>query len=884
MFRQRARFEAEMDAELRDHVEKRTQDLISSGVGREEAKWQARREFGAVEAIKDECRESGGFGWVDALARDFRYACRVLRKSPAFAITAMATLGLCIGANTAIFTMIDCVLFRPLPYPEPDRLAWISELQHTPEGEYEETAQTGRRWEFLRDNVRTLELAVYSSASQGVNLLPEGTGAQYVKQQRVSAGFFRVLGIAPLIGREIQPEEDRVGGPAVAVLSHSLWRRVFASDSGVVGRKIVLRGEPYTVIGVMPPNFRSVPNAELWTPLRPSASGEGAGANYSVIGRLRPGFLRDNAQSELTALSASYFSTLHLRPGVFLRLHLISVQRGLSDDLRMPLLLLWAAVGLVLLIGCVNVASLAIARAGTRRHEIRTRLALGSGRGAILRQFFAESLVIAIAGGIAGLALGYAAISGLRGWLSSLDTGFPGAQLLNQPLLLDVRVLGITAAASLVTALTFGLYPAFQATRARAGLVSSGRSILGPRHAFARRAMVATEVAMSTMLLIAAGLVGRTLILLAGLNPGFDRRDVLTASLSLQDARYSDAAQVNRLFDGSLQRLRDYPGVEAAGVGLTLPYERALNEGARVLDGPHPMQQAQTTNVTYITPGYFEALRISLLRGRMFHTGDTAESQAVAIVNAAYVRRYIRDSEPLGMHVALGGGQPEEIIGVVADVQEKRAGWGDFGPLGAIPDVYVPATQFSDAGFRTVHTWFMPKWVVRSSASRRQASSALQQAVASVDPRLPFAELRSMDEVRSAAFGMQRLETLLLSSLSSLALLLAAVGVYGIIVHSVVERTREFGIRLALGCTRWRVIGSTASSGIWTALIGAAAGVGASLWTGKLMTALIWGVKPNDGYTLSAVTAILLTVAALASLIPALRITRIDPAVTLREE
>jgi predicted permease len=884
MFRQRTRFEAKMDAELRDHLEKRTQDLISSGVRRDEAERQARREFGAVESTKDECRESRGLAWMDAIVRDLRFACRVLRKSPAFAMTAIVTLGLCIGANTAIFTVVDNVLFRPLPYPEPDRLAWISELQHTPEGEYEETAQSGRRWEYLRDNVRSMDLAVYSSGSQGVNLLPEGTGAQYVKQQRVSAGFFRVLGVAPLFGREIQPDEDRVGGPAVAVLGYPVWRRVFDADSSVVGRKIVLRGEPYTVIGVMPPGFRSMPDADLWTPLRPSTSGEGAGANYSVIGRVRAGNRKDDAQSELATLSVSYFSSLHLRPGVFLKLHLISVQRGLSDALRTPLLLLWAAVGLVLLIGCVNVASLAIARASTRRHEIATRLALGSGRGAILRQLITESLVIALAGGIAGLALGYAAIAGLRDWVSSLDAGFPGTRLVTQPLFLDVRVLGITAVTSLVTAFAFGLYPAFAATRVRLSLATGVRATTGPRRVWSRRALVVTEVALSTMLLIAAGLVVRTLMLLAGLNPGFDGRNVLTASLSLQDARYSTATQVNRLFEGSLQRLREYPGVEAAGVGLTLPYERALNEGARVLDGPHPTQQAQTTNLTYVTPGYFEALRMSLLRGRMFHHGDTVESQPVAIVNTAYVRRYIQDPEPLGKHIALGGGQPLEIVGVVADVQEKRAGWGDFGPIGAIPDIYVPAAQFSDAGLRTVHTWFMPKWVVRSSAPRLQLANAMQQALASVDPRLPFAEFRSMSEVRSAAFGMQRLETILLGSLSGLALLLAAVGVYGIVAHSVVEQTREFGIRLALGSTRWKVIGATTRSGICMAVIGAAAGLAASLWTGKLMTALIWGVKPNDSSTLAVVTTVLLGIAALASIIPALRIARIDPAVTLREE
>jgi predicted permease len=874
MFRKRARFEAEMDAELRDHLASRAEDLISRGVPREEAEWQARREFGSVQTIKDECRESRGLAWMDAITRDSRFAFRVLRKSPAFSLTAVVTLGLCIGANTAIFSVVDSVLFRPLPYPEPQRLAWISELQHTPEGDYEQTAQNGRRWGFLRDNVRTLDLAVSSASVQGVNLLPEGTGAQYVKQQRVSEGFFRVLGVAPMIGREIQPGEDRAGGPAVAVISYPLWRRVFGSDPSIVGGKILLRGEPFTVIGVMPPDFRSFPPAECWTPLRPSTTGEGSGTNYSVIARLRPGIRFEDAQSELATLSASYFSKLHLGPGVFLKLHLISVQRGLFDDMRAPLLLLWAAVGLVLLIGCVNVASLTLSRAGARRHEIATRLALGGGRGAILRQLFTESLLIAIAGGIGGLALGYAALAGLKGLLT---------ELFNVPLHLDARVLAGTAITALLTTLLFGLYPGLAATRVGLRLASGGRT-MSMRRGWARGTMVVCEVALGMLLLVGAGLVVRTLVLLASLKPGFDGSNVLTASLSLQDARYATAAQVNRLFDESLRRIREYPGVQAAGVALTLPYEQAINTGARVVDGRHAMRDRQTTNATYVTPGYFEALRIALLRGRLFDGGDTSSSLPVAIVNEAYVRHYLRDSEPLGTHIDMGGGQPLEIVGVVADVQEKRSGWGDFGPVSAIPEIYSPAAGFGDSGFRMVHTWVSPKWVARATGSRSEIAGAMQKAVASVDSKLPFAEFRSMDEVRSAAFGMQRLETTLLTTLAGLALLLAAVGIYGIIAHSVLERTREFGIRLALGSTRWNAIATTARSGIVLAAIGTGAGLLLSLWTGKLVKTLIWGVKPDDGLTLAAVTGILLTVAALAALIPALRIARIDPAVTLREE
>ena len=877
----RARFEAEMDAELRGHLEAYTQDLISRGVPRPEAERQARREFGAVEAVKDECRESKGLAWSDALAREVRFGFRTLRKSPAFALTAIATLALCIGANTAIFSVVDAVLFRPLPFPEPDRLQLVATMGRSREGQFEQTSQNGRRWEYLRDNLRTMDVAVYSSSSQGVNLAPPGAGAQYVKQQRVSAGFFRVLGVSPLFGREIQPDEDRPGGPAVAVLSHSLWTRVFAADSSIVGRKILLRGEPYTVIGVMPRGFTSIPPAELWTPLRPSTIGEGGGANYVVLARIRAGVRRQDADAELATLSASYFSAIRLRPGVSVWLSLIPVQRGLADLIRKPLLLLWGAVGLVLLIGCVNVASLQLARAGMRRHEIATRLALGGARGAILRQLLVESFLVAVAGGTAGLALGYVLLETSKRMLAALG--------LTQSFSIDLRVMTVTAVAALATTLLFGLYPGLEATRldVRTALASAGRTASAFRRVWARRALVVSEVALGMVLLVGAGLVTRTLVYLTGLNPGYDGRGVLTANLSLQDARYAASAQVNRLFDESLAKIREYPGVQAAGIALTLPYERALNEQVRVLDGLHPTQDAETTNVTYVTPGYFEALGIARLRGRGLENRDTETAQPVAVVNNAFLRRYLRDPDPLGKHLAFGLADSKptvEIVGVVADVQERRGGWGDFGPITTVPEIYIPAAQFGAGGFRMVHAWFNPKWVVRDAGPRPGIASMMQQAVAAVDPNLPFAEFQSMDEIRSAAFGLQRLETTLLGALAGLALLLAAVGIYGLIAHSVLERTREFGIRLALGSSRWQAIASAARSGILLAATGVAAGLLLSLWAGRLLRALIWGVKPDDGLTLGTVAATLLTVAALAALLPALRIARIDPAVILREE
>ena len=862
-----------MDAELRDHMRSYIDDLTARGVPRREAELRARREFGNLETSKEDCRESKGLAWPDNLTADLRFGLRMLRKNPAFALTAILTLTLCIGANTAVFSVVDAVLFRQLPYPQPDRLAWVSRFERSPHGESEETSVDGRTWEILRDNIRSLDVAVYAAGSNGVNLALPGTGAQYVQQQRVSAGFFRVLGVTPLMGREIQPEEDRSGGPPVAVLSYALWKRSFASDPTLVGGKIVLRGEPYTVIGIMPAGFDSTPPADLWTPLRPSTQGEGSGDNYGMLAWVRPGYTWKQADAELSSIETPLLERAKLNPGVSERLHLISLQRALGDEIRTPLLLLWAAVGLVLLIGCVNVAGLMLARGGARRHEIATRLALGSARGRILRQLLTESLLIAVAGGASGLAFGDAALEALKN-LALQPLG------LTQPISIDVRALAITAATALLTSVLFGLFPAITLTRmdVRTVLAGSGRGV-SPRAAWSRRGLIVCEVALGMVLLVATGLLLRTLSYLTGLKPGYDGHNVLTAGLSLQDARYGTAAAVNRLFDASLDFMRRYPGVEAAGIGLTLPYERALNDGVRVLDGPQPMPQPEPSNLTYITPGYFEALRFTLLRGRLIDDRDRAESQPVAVVNEAFARRYFHGSDPIGRHLA----PDREIVGVVADVQQRWT-FGASAPIGAIRGVYLPAAQLKSGYFQVVHTWFSPSWVVRASGPQSAIAQALRQSVASVDQQLPFAEFRSMEEVRSAAFSLPRLEAVLLAALGGLALLLGAVGIYGLISHSVMERTREFGIRLALGSTARQAILAAARPGIVLTALGIAIGSLLSLGASDSLHALIFGIQPNDLVSFAAAAGTLLMVAVIASLLPSLRIARVNPADTLRQE
>lgn len=519
--RGRSQVEREMAAEMATHIERYADDLVSRGIPRPEAERRARIEFGSVETASEECREAIGLRWPDEIRRDLRYAVRVLRRSPGFTLAVFATLSLCIGANTAIYSVVDAVLFRPLPYPEPDRLAQVVRTYRGGGAQDIETSQDGRTWELVRDNATYLDSAVYSGGRSGVNFAAHGS-VQYVQQQRVSAGFFRVLGTAPGIGREFTAEEDRAGGPPVVILSDALWRRAFHGDPAVVGQAITLRGEPYTVVGVMPPGFRSGAPADVWTPLEPSPTGgEGSGTNYSVLARLRPGVAWVQADSQMNVIGRTAMKNRKADSGVSVRLAVIPLQEGITEGLRTPLLIFWAAVAVVLLIGCLNVASLLLARAATRTREIGTRMALGCGRAGVIRQLLAESLVLAFAGALGGVFVGYLGAKGLE---------IVAHRLLGvwQTIGIDFRVLAATACLALLTSLLFGIYPAIHASRldVRSALAEAGgRGVAGGRSRWPRRVLVTAEVALGFVLLIGAGLLLRTFAYLTSVRP--DRKSVV---------------------------------------------------------------------------------------------------------------------------------------------------------------------------------------------------------------------------------------------------------------------------------------------------------------------------------------------------------------------
>lgn len=815
---------------------------------------------------------------LDRASRDARHAFRMMRRTPAFSIAAVLTLAVAIGVNTAVFSIADAVLLRPLPYPEPERLALVA--RRTAGRTSQDVAHDGRTWDYVRDRASAIDRAVFSRWPTGVNLVADHGGTRVVRhvmQQRVGAGFFSVLGVHPLIGREFEVAEDRTGGPAVTILSAALWRSVFGADPGVVGKAITLRGQAFTVVGVMPDDFLSEDDADIWTPLRASQEGEGGGENYTILARLRAGVSWAQAIADLDNVGRQ-LATQRSAGAPETTLSLTPLREGLTAGLRQPIVLLWTAVGVVLIVACVNLAGLLLARSSSRQREIATRMALGCDRVGVIRQLVAESFVLAAMGGIAGLATGYGALQALR---VLAEHAFE----IWQPVSLDWRAVAVAAALSLVASLLFGLGPAVQASRldVQTGLRDAGgRGIAGQRHHWPRQAIVVLQVAFGIVLLVVAGLLLRTFVHLRNLDPGFDPQNVVAASVSLQDARYESAQRVGALFETALRDIARLPAVESAGVSLGLPYQRILNLGFRhVGHVGRSGEDRGITNAAYIAGDYFRVLRIPVRRGRTFDARDTSGSPGVAIVNDAFVKTYFDNEDAIGRRIAFAG-REREIVGIVGSVQVKP-GWGDNGPLAAMPLAYVPVTQITDGMVRLVHTWFSPVFVARAAGPLDQITAGMRRAVDAVDPLLPFAEVQRMTEVRSASLAQPRFLMALLVGLAATAVLLAAVGIHGLVATSVAERTREMGIRLALGSTPFGAVRALALPGMVLTSIGVAIGLAGAAAIGRLVQHFVWGISPTDPVTFTAVAALFLVVALIASLAPAVRMVRLDPAATLRE-
>lgn len=809
---------------------------------------------------------------MDRLAQLLRFSMRQLARNPGFSATVIVTLALAIGANTAIFSIVDALMLKSLPYPQPDRMGTIFTRVQGGSPYDDRHEIDGAQWESLRDDVPSLISAVYAGIAFGVNLQAEQS-VQYVYAARVSQHFFDVLGIRPMTGRSFSAEEDRPQGPPSAILSYGLWSTTFNANRNLVGQTIHLKGQPYTVIGVLPQGVITPVQADLYTALQPSRQGEGGGSNFDVITRLRDGTTWQQADAEINrawAFRARQFVQENPSGGR-LDFHSVPLQRGQATALRPKAWTLMIAAGFILLIACANLAGITLVRMARRTSEIATRLALGASQGQILRQLWLENLLLAFIGGAAGVGVGFLA---LRGLLSLLPRDF--LPVAGVPL--DGRVLGFTLIVSLVTSLLFGMLPALGVRRVdlRSSMVS--RAIAGSESQKLRQALIAGEVALTVVLLAGSGLLIRTLIHLETLPPGFNPQGVMTAKASLDDARYYDPAAFRRLLNESIAAMQRIPGVENAAVGLSLPYERVLNDAITFHDGPSAGQRAGT-DLVYVTPSYFETLQIPLLAGRAFQASDGPAAQPVAIVNRTFARKFFPGTNPIGHSVDKG----VMIVGVVADVQ-LSSGLNPTAPVQTEQTMYIPATQVEPQLLALVHTWFQPSWIVRMSEPVQGLAAQMQHALASVDPGLPFSGFHSMSDLLAQTLATQRIEVALLGTMAGLALLLSAVGIFALVANLVAQRTREIGIRVALGSTLQQAMAHVAGHGIRAAAAGLGIGLALCGVSLRIMRSVIYGVSAYDRLTLLAVVGVLSAVTLAASTLPTLRIASIDPAKALREE
>jgi macrolide transport system ATP-binding/permease protein len=872
----------DFSAEIEAHVRLEFERLREQGLGEQEARAAARRAFGNVTQARERFYESGRWLCWDHFFQDLRYSLRMLRKSPAFTAIAILTLGLGVGANTAIFSLVNALLLKSLPYPHPERLGTIYARTTGPDSYDMRRNIDGEQWELLRDAVPSLLSAVSGIRTSGVNL-QAGSHAQYLHAGRVSAHYFEVLGLQPMVGRNFTDAEDRPHGPKTAILSYALWRTVFGANPEVVGQAMLLKGEPFTIIGVLPEGTTTPLSADVYVALQPNREGEGVATNFTTITRLRDGATWQQADAEMNrawARSLRVERFVHGNPGAQITYYCVPLQKDQTDMLQPEVLALMLAAAFILLIACANLAGLTLVRMLRRTGEIATRLALGASRWQVQRQLWIESLLLALVGAGAGVAVGSLA---LRGLLLLLPEHF--LPVANVPL--DHGVLIFTLSLSLLTSILFGMLPALTTRKVNLRSSITSRAVIGPGSVRLRQGLIAGEVALTVVLLAAAGLLIRTLIHLETMPAGFNPNGILTAKASLDDVRYQDPAAFGKLLDQSLAAMRGIPGIEYAAVGLSLPYERALLSSVTLRDGKEAGQQI-TTNEVYVTPGYFDTLQIPVLAGRTFTDEDNSHAQQAVVVNQAFARKFFHGADPVGRSLVLDEAHNNRlIVGVVGNTVLSSAAKlnASSEPLTSEEAIYLPAAQIGDGKFLSVvHAWFQPSWIVRTAGPLQGLTAQMQSALASVDPNLPFSGFYDMKDLMAATLATQRIEVALLAAMASLALLLSTVGIFALVANLVAQRTREIGIRMALGSTVGQAMLQIGRPGIGASLLGVLLGLALSAGALRVMRGVLYGVGVYDAPTVVVVVLTLSLVTLLATTLPTLKIAQIDPANTLREE
>ena len=798
---------------------------------------------------------------IDML-RDARYALRHLAKAPGFTFVAILTLALGIGATTAIFSVVNGVLLRPLPYAEPDRLVRVHEI--VPRfGRFAVAPATFMDW---RRQSETLEhVAAYMTDSDTFSG-PEGP--ERVPGAQVSADLFAVLGVQAALGRTFRGEEDMPGRDDVIVLSHGMWQRWFGGDPGILGRSVTMSGSPVTILGVMPADFYFPSRTtEFWTPLGINPANATRGGHFlGVVARTRAGVTPEQAHVELKTISER-LALEYPANSANESAEVVPLHEQIVGRIRPALVTLLAAVIVVVLIACANVANLLLVRASVREREMAIRTAIGAGRWRLVRQMLGESLILAVLGGGLGLLLAWLAIPVIR----TLGAGeIPRVD----DVVIDGRVLGVVALITVVTGLIFGMAPAWQASRASIGgvLKEGGRGSSSSAGRVVRGGLLVAEVALSIVLLVGAALLLRSFARLTGVDPGFDADRVLTFQVALPRATYPEEHQSIAFYDALLSRLEALPGVTAAGVTQTLPIRGSYVLSFTVQGRPPAKPgEGQSANYRAISPGYFRALGIPLLGGRMLDDRDKAGAPMVAVVDQRFAERHFPGEDPLGQGIDIGNGTDGfyEIVGVVGDVHHSGL---DADPA---PTMYVPFRQDAFSGMSVV---------LRSDGDPAGLAGAARQVVRDLDRGLPAYSVAPLSEIVSDSVAQRRFSMLLLGVFAGIALFLASVGLYGVVAYTVSLRTQEIGVRMAIGAQARDVLRMILGGGMKLALIGVAIGTGAALALSQLVASMLYGVTPFDAPSYVATALTLLAVAAIASYVPARRAMRIDPLAALRQE
>ncbi|HYO63006.1 MAG TPA: ABC transporter permease [Pyrinomonadaceae bacterium] len=871
----REQFDRELEEEMRFHLEMKAEEYLAEGAAPDEARRAARRQFGNETRLRELSRETWGFDLMETLLQDIRFGARVLMKHKAFTAVAVLTLALGIGANTAIFSVVNELLLRPLPFPEAERLVMLWEV--SPEGRRQNTTSRAnfRGW---REQSTSFEgMAAFSD--QRVNLTGEGEPEE-VSVQLATPELFRVLGVEPILGRAMTEEDARPGLPPVAVLSYGLWQRRFGGDPQVVGKSITLNGASCNVVGVLPAGFQwhirsrsgTGRPAEIWTVLAMPTEGPAVRGRFlSAVARLKPGVTVQQAETEMKAIAARLEQDAP-QYNTGMGAEVIPLREQFVGNVRPALLILLGAVAFVLLIACANVANLMLSRAAAREKEIALRTALGASRMRVVRQLLTESVLLALLGSLLGLVVAWWGIGALVA-ISPRDlVNLHGVGI-------NFTVLAWTLAVTLATGIIFGLAPALEATRLNlndslkeGGKGSGGQ---GARSNRLRSGLVVAEVALALVLLASAGLMVKSFVRLQKIDAGFNTENVLTMVVRLPGRKYREDAQLVGFFRQATERVRALPGVRDVGLVNFLPLYGGLgsNTSFTVEGEPAPpLGQEPSTHVRVSDPGYFGAMGIPLLRGRNFTDIEMSEARRVVIISESLARKHFPGQDPLGKRISVSMFEqptPTEIVGVVGDVRYE-----------SLTDEAEPTTYFPPADLPYPFMTF----VIRTDGDPAEMTPAVRRELSAIDPDQPVSDVRTMRQVMADTTGRARFNTLLFGLFAGLATLLAAVGIFGVMNYSVTLRTREIGIRMALGAQPARVLMLVLRQGLLLTLVGIGIGLVGALALTRVMSSLLFGVDATDPLTYAAIMLLLTVVSLIACYIPARRATRIDPLTALRYE